>query len=457
MTENQESLLLELSQTSDIDSGNLVHASESVLRTASTGLGTQRASIWLSAIDQIQCQMLFADGDIVSEIDISLTRKDFPAYFAALETERAIVASNAEIHPATYEFTECYLRPLGIKSMLDFPIRHNGKMIGVICCEYQGETGKAWSNGDVAFITVLAEMYGRAVNASSRQSFEEQLMMINQSLERIVEERTEELEQSLKALATAQSKLVETERFVTFGKLIQGISHELNTPLGVILTGLSHSHEKLHFVSEQIDAGSLTKNVLVSEINELKTTTILCERNAIRVAKLIEDFKQVAVLTESDSPQAFQLTGFLKQVIETLQPIVKKHEINIELKCEANVTITSWQGLLAQVLGTLMDNAIQHAFNDQVESRDIQIVAKTTKDGLILRFSDNGSGIENIHRDKIFEPFYTTKRQFGATGLGLSLVFNIVHHKLNGELSLCNEHKKGSAFILRLPYSVIPC
>jgi two-component system NtrC family sensor kinase len=115
MTDNQDNLLLELSKTADIDSGNLAFASESVLRTASLGLGTQRASIWLSQVDHIQCHMLYENNAVVPDIELALWRSDFPAYFAALETERAIIASDAETHPATYEFTESYLRPLSIK------------------------------------------------------------------------------------------------------------------------------------------------------------------------------------------------------------------------------------------------------------------------------------------------------------------------------------------------------
>ncbi|CCQ11573.1 GAF sensor signal transduction histidine kinase [Pseudoalteromonas luteoviolacea B = ATCC 29581] len=453
MNSNLEKLLFKLSTSNAIDSGDLAQASQAILKAASQGLQVSRVSMWSLQSDHINCELLVDHGEAKFDVDLQLFRKDFPNYFEAIDSEQALIAEDATIHPATSEFTDCYLNPLSIRSMLDLPIRHLGKMIGVICCEHQGDQNKAWTDDEVAFVLTLAEMYGRAFNAKSRCEYESRLEALNANLEAVVEERTHELEQSLHALKASQESLIESEKFTAFGELMQGISHELNTPLGVVITSISHAIEELQRTTDLLTKGTLTKNALDAYFSEQEQTLQLAGKNVTKASRLLESFKQVSMISNSDLAQAFNVESFIRQIIETLEPIAKKQDVRINLACDSGIEITSLQGLVAQVLIQLAQNALAHAFELPGGQHRIDIEVKHKNNVLQIVFSDNGRGIEKSLHKKVFDPFYTTTRKDGSSGMGLSLVSNIVHHKLGGRIKLENAESRGCRFVITLPNS----
>ena len=237
MKETLELILLRVSQSADIDKGELDVASRLIINSVCEGLQITRAGIWLYDEMQtlVQCTLLIDKGNDLDHESLVLTRKDFPHYFEALDSERTIAAHDALTDVATFEFAEVYLTPLGISSMLDVPIRHRGKMIGIICCEHQGKA-REWHADEVVFAASLADLYGRAVSANERADYEQRLIEANQTLEQKVIDRTAELE-------AAQEKLVESEKMAALGNLVAGIAHEVNTPLGIALTSVSNCKE----------------------------------------------------------------------------------------------------------------------------------------------------------------------------------------------------------------------
>lgn len=446
-----ERQLFKLSLSKSVDGGNLHAASQEILSAATTALDITRASIWLLRDDHIFCEFLLEQGKAFPSLGIELSRHDFPSYFAAIDSEQAIIADDATLHPATFEFTENYLKPLNIKSMLDLPIRHLGKMIGVICCEHQGDEIKQWSDEEVTFVLTLAEIYGRAYNAKSRCDYESELKTLNLNLEKVVEERTFELEQSLEALKASQESLIESEKFAAFGELIKGISHELNTPFGIVITSISHALEEVKSGAIALESGKLTKTHLESFFEEQQKTLNLAENNIKKASRLVESFKQVSMVSLSDTPEPFNITLFCKQVTDTVLPMANKHGVQLVLNFEEELEVTSQQGLLAQVLIQLVQNTLTHAFKDDDLDKVITIGIANKQNTVELIFEDNGKGIDNSLHKKVFDPFFTTTRNDGSTGLGLSLVSNIVHHKLGGRIVLTDSKEQGCKFIISLP------
>ena len=177
MKEALELILLRVSQSPDIDKGELDVASRLIINSVCEGLEITRAGIWLYDENQtlVQCTLLIDRGNDLDHESLVLTRRDFPHYFEALDSGRTIAAHDALTDVATFEFSEVYLSPLGISSMLDVPIRHRGKMIGIICCEHQGKA-REWLADEMVFAASLADLYGRAVSAKERADYEVQLL-----------------------------------------------------------------------------------------------------------------------------------------------------------------------------------------------------------------------------------------------------------------------------------------
>jgi GAF domain-containing protein len=198
MHTNLYETLLDVSKSAMIDDGDLQSSGLLIITAALHGLHIQRAGIWMFNEDQqaIYCRMLIDGDNCVLNGDLRLMRSDYPTYFAHLDNDRTIVANDAVNNPITHEFRDGYLTPLGISSLLDAPVHHRGRLAGIICCEHQGDA-REWTNEEIAFVSALADTYGRAINAHQRNLYERQLRELNQELEDKVSALTQSLEEAL--------------------------------------------------------------------------------------------------------------------------------------------------------------------------------------------------------------------------------------------------------------------
>ena len=188
-----ETILLNVSRSAAIDSGAFDDAVRLILTSLQRGLSVGRVSLWFYTEDtqSMVCHML-RDGDVFRQESQQLSAEQYPKYFAALRNERAIVADDAHNNPYTQEFSDVYLPLYQISSMLDLPIRHLGKMIGIICCEHSGKA-RVWQATEVRFAGSLADQIGRALNAQQFLKLQQQLEQLNAELELRVEQRSQQL------------------------------------------------------------------------------------------------------------------------------------------------------------------------------------------------------------------------------------------------------------------------
>ncbi|GEA13075.1 GAF domain-containing sensor histidine kinase [Alteromonas sp. KUL49] len=435
-----ENILLKVSQSADIDGGELDRASRLIIDSVCEGLAITRAGIWLLGqnAEIISCQLLIDKGNDLDSESLILKRSDFPQYFAALDKERSIPAHDAITDSATAEFGEVYLTPLGITSMLDVPIRHRGKMIGIICCEHQGPQ-REWHDDEIVFSSSLADLYGRAVSAKERADYEAQLVEINHSLEQMVAERT-------KALEATRDKLIESEKMAALGNLVAGVAHEVNTPLGIALTSVSHCNEELKQTFRSFESETLSESQFRAFVDSCSEGLNLAEQSLMRAGKLVQDFKRTAADQVSLEEEEINLSEYIEQVINPLKPMLRKEQVKLNLELTSNIVITTCPGTIAQLLTNLLSNALRHAFigNNPAVTNTIVVACDKTKKGVFIRVTDNGVGIPTELHKKIFEPFYTTAREQGGTGLGLPILYNLVTQKLNGEIDLTSSPNKGT-------------
>lgn len=446
-----EDILLEVSRSDKIDRGDLDAAQQLIIQSAVQGLHITRAGIWLlnDNKDALHCAILCDNGDI-TETDTAIHAADFPSYFAALRKERTIIANDAYDNTATLEFAAEYLPAYGIFSMLDIPLRHRGEMIGVLCCEGR-EKGRRWHEDEVAFVGMLADIYGRALSAYQREIYERQLVAQNAELENRVKARTASLEQALDNFRMAQQRLVETEKMAALGKLVAGVAHEVNTPLGVAVTATSLCKQRIKQLHQQFNDGKLSKRLLLSFIEEAEEAYDLMESNLHRAAKLIQNFKRTAVDQSSFELVDVEMVDYLRSLVVSLKPLVKKKLVDITIHGDAQLQIKTFQGAIAQIITNLVSNTNEHAFNEANEQNQISINVSATENGLQLVFADNGRGMEQDVQKQAFNPFYTTSRNQGGSGLGLSIVYNLVTQKLKGQISLRSVPGEGSEFTIQLP------
>lgn len=449
MQQELQDILNTISRNPVIDQGELLQASQLILQGIVAGLAVDRASVWLLADDarQMRCCYLLDGNVYLDDPQIILTRQQYPRYFAALDEERNIIAPDAHKHPQTSEFSEPYLSPLGICSMLDTPIRHHGVMVGIICIEHR-ET-KHWQTDEVVFAGFLADIYGRALSASERQRYQNELEQLNSSLEQVIEQRTLELTQSLQQLQHAQRKLIEVEKMASLGRLVAGIAHEINTPLGVAVTANSHAEATLKQLENAFQAGQLTRQQFQQSGSAIKSSIAMVNDNLSRAVDLVSSFKQTAATHSDQSAETVDLSALLPKVVSSVASLLTEHNVNISLSVPDNMQVTSYVSPLSTILTKLIENACVHAFADNIE-RQIHISASNHSNYWQLDVADNGRGLTENELQRAFEPFFTSRRSQGAKGLGLTLVFNLVCHLLRGEITLSNG-QTGCHISMRFP------
>lgn len=445
-----EDLLNQVSKSPLIDAGDLVSASELILQAVLSGLKLDRCGIWLFADDNagIRCFHLIDTLTKATAENLVLYRKDFPQYFTALDAERVIAAHDAREDSATVEFKEVYLDVLGITSMLDTPIRHSGKTVGIICSEHRG-LARTWSGDEIVFAGVLSDLFGRAISAREKLDYEKQLKESNQQLEELVQKRTAHLEATIEKMQSLQSQLVESEKMASLGNLVAGVAHEVNTPLGVALTATTHVKDSLSKLDKQFQTQSMTRENLSNFIELSHDALEMAYANLNRAAILISNFKRTSADQNHFEYETIEIKDYCNRVVSTLGSITKKKNVHVTI--EGNeIKKETYPGALGQIITNLISNSCLHAFECGFEKNaKIHLCIAEAENGKVkIEFSDNGQGIDAKHLKKIFEPFYTTKRSTGGTGLGLSIVHTMVTQNLKGSIDVQSEASNGTRFTI---------
>ncbi|MBQ1784785.1 MAG: sensor histidine kinase [Gammaproteobacteria bacterium] len=261
-----------------------------------------------------------------------------------------------------------------------------------------------------------------------------------------------ELERSLRDLRDTQAQLVESEKMASLGTLVAGVAHEINTPVGVGVTAVTYLQERINELRKQFDDKKLTQSGLNSFLEDAEQSAQLLSTNLHRAGELIASFKQVAVDQTSEAVRDLDLRVYVDEIISSLQPKVKKTPHKVLNNVIPGLVMHCRAGALAQVLTNLIMNSLIHAFAEG-QSGEMVISAHLDGNTVFMAYSDNGRGVSPEHLRRLFEPFFTTRRGQGGSGLGTHIVYNLVTQSLGGTISAESTEGKGLAYHITLPRS----
>jgi signal transduction histidine kinase len=240
----------------------------------------------------------------------------------------------------------------------------------------------------------------------------------------------------------------------SLGDMVAGVAHEVNTPVGLGVTSSSLLYDRLVEIKKAFENKTLKSSQLKRFLDEGEENINIIMRNLKRAADLITSFKQVAVDQSSSEERTFNLKTLLNEVIQTLAPELRNTTYQITIECPDDLVISTKPGPLNQILVNLIMNSVIHGF-DKREKGNILIQINTLANQIHLHYQDDGVGISPEIKSKIFEPFITTKRGSGGSGLGMHLVYNLVTQALNGSISFDRELTQGVVFDIYFPYTKI--
>jgi signal transduction histidine kinase len=355
----------------------------------------------------------------------------------------------------------CFFFTLKLQSAITAPINILVKLVQRISRQ-RDYSSRAELHG-IKELDILGEAFNNMLQRTQEHmerqtAAESEQVKLNLSLEEKVQQRTmalkeanNELIQTLEKLHQFQRQMVQNEKMASLGDMVAGVAHEVNTPIGLGVTASTMMLDRLSDMRKAFEEKTLKASSLSKFIVEGEENLNIIYRNLNRAAELISSFKQVAVDQSSENNRVFSFAKLMDEILMSMRPKLKKVKHLINISCADNLVVESKAGPINQIMINLIMNSIIHGFED-VDKGRIDITIKSIDDKKVsIEFKDNGKGIPEHLRKRIFDPFVTTKRGQGGSGLGMHLVYNLVTQALNGSISIVSEEGQGVEFRIIFP------
>ena len=299
-------------------------------------------------------------------------------------------------------------------------------------------------------VNLLDELNQNRADADTARTTAEQKSLELDNTSRVLIKTNRNLIDSIENLNSTRDQLVQNEKMAALGELVAGVAHEINTPVGIGVTAASHLQDAVIIFTRKFNEGEITKTEFSNFLNNANEGSEILLNNLQRAAKLIRSFKQIAVDQTSENRRNFNIKETIEETLLSLQPKIKQTYIKIELECPENIEIDSYPGSYSQIISNLITNSLIHGYKSS-DNGTINIMVIVDAKNIHITYCDDGCGIPEENRSKVFDPFFTTRRGTGGSGLGLNLVFNIVTQQLKGEILIADTQKKGLCFEITLP------
>lgn len=240
------------------------------------------------------------------------------------------------------------------------------------------------------------------------------------------------------------------DKMNTLEQLIVGICHELNTPLGIAITSLSHTNGLIEGLSNSYENKQLThaifKDIITEEVKSIEFT----EESLIKIRSLLEKFKHISVSQINYQLSSARLLDTLEEGVQKNQETIDNMIVKVTMNCPSSIELVSYHTALREVIFQLVSNSLAHGFSSNTEN-NISIDASEEKGHINLLYQDNGAGLSSKGEEGLFNPFYTTMRgSQGKIGLGMYSTYNIITQLLKGNIEI-NPSNKGLSLKITFP------
>jgi signal transduction histidine kinase len=423
-----------------------------------TGLGASRASAWRfdETLGELHCLDSFEPEGLRHTTLKPWVAGTVAEYMSLIHRDKVVAISDIWSDPRGRELLVGHGMAPPYRSFIGIALQIDGKLGGILSVQHQGDA-REWTADEVGFAGAVAAVASAAIEARDKRIAQHELSQYKDHLEEIIATRTGELthanvelNRTLEVLQTTQAELVEREKFASLGTIVAGVAHEVNTPIGVGVTAASALKQATVRMQKKVEAGELKKSDLMSYVELATRSADILEANLARAAELVRSFKQVAVDQSSESIRVVELGQYIHDVMTSLRPELRKAGHGVTVDAPAPVELETTPSAIWQIVSNLVMNSILHAF-EPGQRGHLTISITKAENAAIVVYRDDGRGMSPEVRRRIFEPFFTTKRGRGGSGLGLSIVYNLVTKTLGGTILCTSAPDVGTEFMLTIP------
>ncbi|MAD88795.1 MAG: two-component sensor histidine kinase [Pseudoalteromonas sp.] len=250
-----------------------------------------------------------------------------------------------------------------------------------------------------------------------------------------VDKLLEYLDGLLARLSSAQKRLLEDAEVASFSNVINRFAQELNAPLGEVKSGKGDMAELIAILKSNLRDEQDESTSISEMINHLESTLDIIESNLKVSEQLIEEFKLISSNQHFDDLSYFKLLDQVEQAFRSNDGLLPADDYDITFDISEGLFINSYPSAINQIINLCIHNSIKHG---KIANQKLHIVvsAMVVNDFVHIYFKDDGMGIDKEILPVIFEPFITSKRHSGGTGLGMSIIYNLVTQKLKGEVKM---------------------
>lgn len=422
-----------------------------LLKECTKTLGVDRVSFWILEDEEIlRCTYRYiSNEDLHVDENKTIKTSKLKKFISYLKKHKVLDAYDVYTDQRTAEYNKDDMKKVGVKSMLDVSINFHDNMYGIIVFDTL-KNKKMWTQDEISFVSRVSDQINNLLLINEWKKAKEEITELNNGLELTVETRTKELKENINNLKVAQTKLVESEKMASLGGLVAGVAHEINTPVGISLTGITHFQHMTTELKKLYEENNLSQDEFEEYIKTSYEIADSVYKSLTRAAQQIRSFKQVAVDQSNEEIRNFNIKEYIEEILLSLHNLLKKTKHNINIHCDNNLNIDSYPGSFSQIITNFIMNSIIHGFKD-IEEGTIDIYIKNVDNNIEIVYKDNGIGISKTNLKKIFDPFFTTNREGGGSGLGLNIVYNIITNGLGGNIKATSEINKGVKFLITFP------
>lgn len=432
-----------------IEQGDVASYSTLLLESLVQSLYLHDASLWLIVNgEQLGCVGFHSTNNDEAPAFSPIDKLSFAQFTKQLSNSTHIVYAynNAERAEWMGDVDVTHFRAILV------PVKVHGNITGFIMLRQKPHQATPDSSA-IQFIISSAFALTTTIQAAQQSLSLSSPSQRELQLEQSVREHNEGIKEMLQNLEKAQNYQVEVEKMEALGKLVAGVAHEVNTPLGVAITSVSIIEEHIRKLESAYHNQQLDESVFVDFLESTIPALTMTNTNLERAALLVQQFKQTSDNEGHGASEVVSLKPLSENLIASITPLYQPYEVEFMVDIPDALKLKTIPGAIEQILTNFINNSCQHGFKDSQETHNLVFI-KVFKvdDKVIIDYQDNGVGISDEIAHQVFTPFYTTNRSQGGTGLGLSIVYNLVTQKLNGDIRIVEQHASiGAHFQIRLP------